>query len=400
MTAYSDGSERFVETPGIVDICVISDDPDFFAAPEDLFDKQGQGLPAWIGVKNKMTREQVFFNCKVCDCELKSVVTLRAHCRGTQHGRKALQKKKEYREAQKLNRKRDGAHLEAAGTNGVTITSREPKQEASRKCHAYEQGSLEEWKRRGDWQYFARCEREKLKETESRKDEEYSWRVERVHRDSSNLRSPPGPLPSIHDRRELKWENVSGFKDRYESRRVVEYKMPSSRMGQEILGSSRGNASKLSNESDSGWGSEGEAQHGIEELRRRGDFANWKTAVVKKEEIKKEEGGQRAKTLPPAPEKDEEEEIERLHRKVRDTVCCHLNHYWPDAEDFLGDSKFASRAHYSSLAKDCSHRLRELIKESYFTLHGTLKGILLTPDNKAFIKADIEMLMERLPTLN
>ena len=30
--------------------------------------------------------------------------------------------------------------------------------------------------------------------------------------------------------------------------------------------------------------------------------------------IKKEEGGQRAKTLPPAPEKDEEEEIERLHR--------------------------------------------------------------------------------------
>ena len=47
MTAYSDGSERFVETPGIVDICVISDDPDFFAAPEDLFDKQGQGLPAW-----------------------------------------------------------------------------------------------------------------------------------------------------------------------------------------------------------------------------------------------------------------------------------------------------------------------------------------------------------------
>ena len=47
MAAYSDGSERFVETPGIVDICVISDDPDFFAEPEDLFDKQGEGLPEW-----------------------------------------------------------------------------------------------------------------------------------------------------------------------------------------------------------------------------------------------------------------------------------------------------------------------------------------------------------------
>lgn len=47
MATYSDGPERFVEIPGIVDICVISDDPDFFAEPEDLFDKQGEGLPAW-----------------------------------------------------------------------------------------------------------------------------------------------------------------------------------------------------------------------------------------------------------------------------------------------------------------------------------------------------------------
>ena len=45
MVDYSDGTERFVETPGIVDIRVISDDPDFFFEPEDLFDKQGQGLP-------------------------------------------------------------------------------------------------------------------------------------------------------------------------------------------------------------------------------------------------------------------------------------------------------------------------------------------------------------------
>ena len=46
------------------------------------------------GVKNKGTTEQAFFNCNICECELKSVVTLRAHCKGTQHVRKALQKKK------------------------------------------------------------------------------------------------------------------------------------------------------------------------------------------------------------------------------------------------------------------------------------------------------------------
>merc|ERR1719500_679738 len=92
-------------------------------------------------------------------------------------------------------------------------------------------------------------------------------------------------------------------------------------MGQEesILGSSRGDASKFSYES----GSEEEAHHGIEELRRKGDFANWKTAVVKREETKKGEGNQSAQSLPPPLERDEEDEIQRLHSKVRDTVCFH-----------------------------------------------------------------------------
>ena len=45
-------------------------------------------------MKHKQTKEQAFFNCNICECELKSVVTLRAHCKGTQHMRKALQKKK------------------------------------------------------------------------------------------------------------------------------------------------------------------------------------------------------------------------------------------------------------------------------------------------------------------
>ena len=47
MAAFADRSERFVEIPGIVEIRWNSDDPDFYVEPEDLFDKQGEGLPDW-----------------------------------------------------------------------------------------------------------------------------------------------------------------------------------------------------------------------------------------------------------------------------------------------------------------------------------------------------------------
>ena len=39
--------ERFVEMHGIVEIRWISDDPNFYAEPEDLFEKQREGLPDW-----------------------------------------------------------------------------------------------------------------------------------------------------------------------------------------------------------------------------------------------------------------------------------------------------------------------------------------------------------------
>jgi len=97
MAAWADSSERFVEIPGIVEIRWVSDDPDYYVAPIDLFDEQKNGLPDFYGKKDKTTTEQAFFTCNVCECDLKSVVTLRAHCKGTQHIRKALQKKKEWR---------------------------------------------------------------------------------------------------------------------------------------------------------------------------------------------------------------------------------------------------------------------------------------------------------------
>ena len=84
-------------------------------------------------MKNKGTTEQAFFNCNICECELKSVVTLRAHCKGTQHVRKALQKKKveikaefvtlvsfdtqEYRDAQKKKKGQESRSSESMGNS-------------------------------------------------------------------------------------------------------------------------------------------------------------------------------------------------------------------------------------------------------------------------------------------
>ena len=94
---WAPSDERFVEIPGIVEIRWVSDDPDYYQEPIDLFDEQKNGLPDYYGKKDKQTTEQAWFTCNVCECDLKSVVTLRAHCKGSQHVRKALQKKAEYR---------------------------------------------------------------------------------------------------------------------------------------------------------------------------------------------------------------------------------------------------------------------------------------------------------------
>ena len=107
MAAWADKSERFVELPGkqrnlgfklleygsfsgIVEIRWSSDDPDHYIAPIDLFEEQNNGLLDFYsyGKKDKTTTEQAFFHCNLCECELKSVVTLRDHCKGIQHIRK------------------------------------------------------------------------------------------------------------------------------------------------------------------------------------------------------------------------------------------------------------------------------------------------------------------------
>ena len=102
---WASPDEMFVRIPGIVEIRVSSDDPDFIEPePVDLFDEQKNGLPDYYGKKDKHSMEQTWFTCIVCDCDLKSVITLRMHCKGRQHMRKTLQKEKEFRKRKKMEK--------------------------------------------------------------------------------------------------------------------------------------------------------------------------------------------------------------------------------------------------------------------------------------------------------
>ena len=90
-----DAVERFVEFPGIVEIHWVSDDPSYYVEPMDLFEEQENGLPEWYGKKDMTTTEMAYFTCHMCMCDMRTVATLRAHCKATQHIRKVVQKEEE-----------------------------------------------------------------------------------------------------------------------------------------------------------------------------------------------------------------------------------------------------------------------------------------------------------------
>ena len=45
--------------------------------PTDLFEEQSRGLADFYGKKDKATTEQAYFVCNLCECDLKSIKTLR-----------------------------------------------------------------------------------------------------------------------------------------------------------------------------------------------------------------------------------------------------------------------------------------------------------------------------------
>ena len=96
-------TERFVKLPGIVEIRFVSDDPEYYRTPIDLFYEQMNGLPDHYGKKDKQTTVQTMFTCLICECDITGVVPLRAHFKGTQHTRKASRKEMIYNKRKKAD---------------------------------------------------------------------------------------------------------------------------------------------------------------------------------------------------------------------------------------------------------------------------------------------------------
>ncbi len=78
--------ETFVSVPNVVQVQWKSDDPEFAKPSQDLLSIQTtDGLPGNFGRKDKFTTVQGIFYCMVCECEIKSIVTLRDHCKVGSH---------------------------------------------------------------------------------------------------------------------------------------------------------------------------------------------------------------------------------------------------------------------------------------------------------------------------
>ena len=93
----SPGEGIFVNMEGEVEVkYVTSDDPYYEppSPPKDLFYLQNDYIPDNFCQKNYHTGVQAVFECKVCDCELKSVTTLKAHVVGNKHVKKAYERKR------------------------------------------------------------------------------------------------------------------------------------------------------------------------------------------------------------------------------------------------------------------------------------------------------------------
>lgn len=82
--------EMIVRHPGIVDIRWVSDDPDYYQEPIDLFDKQRDGLPDDYGKRDEQTTERAWFTCNLCQIDVYSFAALKAHVKGLKHVRKNL----------------------------------------------------------------------------------------------------------------------------------------------------------------------------------------------------------------------------------------------------------------------------------------------------------------------
>ena len=95
-----------------------------------------------------------------------------------------------------------------------------------------------------------------------------------------------------------------------------------------------------------------------------------------------------------------EDKVEILDRNVAETVMGVLHCYYPDAEQFKGETKICNSCSYTRMTEIWTHRLREEIKESYRDFHdGGHQGIIFTRDMKHYVTTMVEVEMDKIPRL-
>ena len=171
-------------------------------------------------------------------------------------------------------------------------------QESSRACEAVEkcrEGRMTS-SRRGVEEPFPRQREFK---------EEFSWAEEK---------------PQRGKRREVSMRTILTMDGRRETGRgCKEEQMNRNRLGEEEgVGSSMQDTSFVSNDGSHGIVDQisgGPVHHddGLEELGRTGDFSNWKTAVVKRD-VERREEGLSPTALVPVVERRADESIDHLHK--------------------------------------------------------------------------------------
>lgn len=87
----------YVEMEGVMEVRYTSEDIDYEQDPEDFFEFQQRvkQIPEDFCHKDKQTTSQACFFCLVCDCDLKSLKSLKDHVTGNKHIRKACEKKRQ-----------------------------------------------------------------------------------------------------------------------------------------------------------------------------------------------------------------------------------------------------------------------------------------------------------------
>jgi len=322
---------KFVDIPGILEVRSVSDDPEHFEPPKDLFDLQFDGLfAASFGKKDRATTEQVFVKCLLCDCDLKSLVTLQAHCRGTQHLKKSRQKLFEWKKEHKSKlvegkfpafRKRSSADNEDFGGNSKSF-----KKEEIRDNEDF--GGCSKGYKKGE----VKC---------SRLDD----------RNTAMLK-----VEAFRDGSAIAGDNVDfGGHSSSIKKEVVKCSTLDNR-----------NTAMVKVDSD------------VDVTSTRNNNITLSSSIITNCERSESEDVERLHV-----------------RVANSVMHCLKKYYFDSENSDPAQHKIMCKYEYEKLARQLSHQLREKIKESYYAYHSTLKGVELTADHAEVIRVEVDRFFEK-----